>query len=230
MKKLILSVLVVSTIFLSFSFIVSEPVTATNHGGNCSSSFLGIPPWHKYLDLNPSTCEINAPDGLLAGNIPWLIAAAVLEMLLRVATYAAVVMIFWGGYQLMTSSGSPDAVSGGRDKIVNGIIGFIIAMMAVALVSYITTSIVSDVRVDDFNLPDAGEGGTGVVEFILNIVYRLAAGVTAIMVAIAGFKFLTSGGEPQKVGQARNTIIYAVVGLVITLLAFIIIVAVGDRL
>lgn len=51
---------------------------------------------------------------------------------------------------------------------------------------------------------------------ILSIVIGIAAVVEVIS---GGFKYITSGGDPQKVANAKNTLIYALVGLVIVALA-----------
>lgn len=51
---------------------------------------------------------------------------------------------------------------------------------------------------------------------ILGIVVGIAA---VIMIIIAGFKYITSSGDPNGVNSAKNTILYAVIGLVIALSA-----------
>jgi hypothetical protein len=45
-------------------------------------------------------------------------------------------------------------------------------------------------------------------------------GVAAIIVVIySGFKYITAAGETNKVGNAKNTLIYALIGLIIAALA-----------
>jgi hypothetical protein len=55
---------------------------------------------------------------------------------------------------------------------------------------------------------------------ILNVVYGLIGVVAVVFVIIGGFKYMTSQGEPGRVQQAKNTILYALIGLVITISAF----------
>ncbi len=57
---------------------------------------------------------------------------------------------------------------------------------------------------------------------ILNIVYAITGLLAVLFIAIGGFKYVTSGGDPQGTAKAKNTIIYACVGLVVVLSAFII--------
>ena len=50
------------------------------------------------------------------------------------------------------------------------------------------------------------------------------AGITALLVIIfAGFKFINSGGDPKQVEGARNTLTFAIAGLGLVLLSFLII-------
>jgi len=44
-----------------------------------------------------------------------------------------------------------------------------------------------------------------------------------IMIIVGGFRYITSGGESGNVSGAKNTLIYAIVGLVIVALAQIIV-------
>lgn len=51
-------------------------------------------------------------------------------------------------------------------------------------------------------------------------VFSILVGVVAvIMVIFGGFKYITSGGDSSSVSGAKNTLIYAIVGLIIVALA-----------
>lgn len=51
-------------------------------------------------------------------------------------------------------------------------------------------------------------------------ILSLVVGVAALfMVILSGFKYITSGGEASKVSNAKNSLIYALVGLAIAALA-----------
>lgn len=56
-----------------------------------------------------------------------------------------------------------------------------------------------------------------------------ALGVVAVIViVISGFKFTTANGDQAKVASAKNTILYAVIGLVVAMLAQAIVIFVID--
>jgi len=54
---------------------------------------------------------------------------------------------------------------------------------------------------------------------VVNILTIVVGVIAVIMIIVAGAKFITSGGDTSKVAGARSSIIYAVIGLVIVVLA-----------
>jgi predicted small integral membrane protein len=54
-----------------------------------------------------------------------------------------------------------------------------------------------------------------------------AAGLSAVFVFIGGINFILSGGNDEKIKTAVNTIRYAIVGLIVTILSFTFVTIVG---
>lgn len=65
---------------------------------------------------------------------------------------------------------------------------------------------------DDSGIPN-------VVGNIITILSYIVGVAAIIMIIWAGFRYITSGGDSNKVSQAKNTLIYALVGVVIAILA-----------
>lgn len=57
------------------------------------------------------------------------------------------------------------------------------------------------------------------IEAVINILSVIVGIVAVIMIILNGFKFITSGGDSNKVSSAKTGIIYAVVGIIIVALA-----------
>jgi hypothetical protein len=58
------------------------------------------------------------------------------------------------------------------------------------------------------------------VPTLLNVVF-LGAGILAVVfIIIGGFKYTISGGDASGIKSAKETITYAIIGLIVTLLAF----------
>ena len=58
---------------------------------------------------------------------------------------------------------------------------------------------------------------------ILNIIIGLAGVVLLLMLIGGGFGYITSGGDKEKTAKAKNTLTYAILGLVVILGAWLII-------
>ena len=54
---------------------------------------------------------------------------------------------------------------------------------------------------------------------VINIFSVVVGIIAVIMIVYGGFRYITSGGDSAKVTSARNTILYAIVGLIIVALA-----------
>ncbi len=71
---------------------------------------------------------------------------------------------------------------------------------------------------------DDTEGGFGaLVRRVIDIFSIVVGAVSVIMIIIGGFRYIISGGDSNGVSGAKNTILYAIVGLVIVLFAQVIV-------
>ncbi len=62
----------------------------------------------------------------------------------------------------------------------------------------------------------------GIFGNVVNAVLGLAGIVLFIMLILGGFSYITSGGDPKKVESARNTLTYAIGGMIFIALAYLI--------
>jgi beta-lactamase regulating signal transducer with metallopeptidase domain len=70
---------------------------------------------------------------------------------------------------------------------------------------------------------NTGTNVTDVIKKIINILSVLIGAIAVVMIIIGGFRYVTSAGNPEGTKGARNTILYAIVGLVVVALAQIIV-------
>lgn len=61
------------------------------------------------------------------------------------------------------------------------------------------------------------------ITLVINIFSMIVGLIAVIMIIVGGLKYITSGGDSGKVTSAKNSIIYAIIGLVIVALAQIIV-------
>ena len=58
---------------------------------------------------------------------------------------------------------------------------------------------------------------------VVNILLYIIGAVAVIMIIVGGIRYVTSNGDQGAVSGAKNTILYAVVGLVVAIMAFAIV-------
>jgi hypothetical protein cdiviTM7_00627 len=67
-----------------------------------------------------------------------------------------------------------------------------------------------------------GSGETqvnGIIKTIVEVLLTAVGAISIIMIVIGGIMFALSSGDAQKAAKARNTVLYAVVGLAVSLFA-----------
>ena len=63
-------------------------------------------------------------------------------------------------------------------------------------------------------------GDTGLITTIVNIMLFIVGALSVIMLIIGGIRYTISGGNSAGVTAAKNTILYAIVGLIIAFLSY----------
>jgi hypothetical protein len=71
--------------------------------------------------------------------------------------------------------------------------------------------------------PETLFGSEGIFKVIVNVILFLVGAISVIMLIYGGIKYTISAGDTSKVTAAKNTIMYAIVGLIISILAFAIV-------
>lgn len=103
--------------------------------------FLGFPHWYQYLKgVTDSKTKLCSP-ALSSINDVWLILAAIIEIMLRVAALAAVVYVIYGGILYTLSQGEPEKTSKARNTILNALIGLVISLLAASTVTFLAERI-----------------------------------------------------------------------------------------
>lgn len=70
---------------------------------------------------------------------------------------------------------------------------------------------------------DPNNGLPKLLENVINLLLYVIGFISVIMIIIGGIRYTTSGGDAGETKTARDTIIYAVAGLVIAIMSFAIV-------
>lgn len=63
----------------------------------------------------------------------------------------------------------------------------------------------------------------GTIRQVVNILIFIVGAVSIIMVVIGGLRYVLSGGDQNSISSAKNTILYAIVGIVVAVAAYAIV-------
>lgn len=193
-------------------------------------TFFGLVPWYHYLKLSvdstTKSCEVQSFTTLGAHSSFLLILLAIVDDLLRIAGVVAVGFVIYAGIRYIMSQGSPDETAKAQSTLLNALIGLVIAMIAVGLVSFVGSKIgvnggtapTSGPNIDVSALPHTG-ATTSTIKTVLSVTFGIIGGLALLFVTIGGFRYVISQGDAQSVSKAKNTILYALVGLVVAIAA-----------
>lgn len=62
-------------------------------------------------------------------------------------------------------------------------------------------------------------GTSGTITTVFTIVFSIVGAISVIMIIIGGIKYAGSQGDPNGTAKAKNTIIYAIVGVLVSIFA-----------
>lgn len=66
-------------------------------------------------------------------------------------------------------------------------------------------------------------GASGIVTNVINTMIFVTGIVAVVFIIIGGIRYIVSQGDEKSINGAKNTILYAVIGLIIAILAFAIV-------
>ena len=73
-------------------------------------------------------------------------------------------------------------------------------------------------------VPDNFASGDGsIIRRVINLMLYAVGVISVVMLIYGGFRYIISGGQKESVTAAKNTILYAIVGLLISIFAYAIV-------
>jgi hypothetical protein len=80
----------------------------------------------------------------------------------------------------------------------------------------------ADNLIDPSKVPQV-EATNNTLTTILTVVFTSIGAIAFLLLVIAGFRYVISSGEPQKVAEIRRQIIYTAIGLILAAMADVIV-------
>lgn len=167
----------------------------------------------------------------------------------------SILMFIWAGFVYAFSGGSPARIEAGKTILKNTVIGLLIVFLAYFAVDTAIKALSGSFQKDGFigafgpwnsptleggciesykPVPDAGGVSeasrriSNLFTIIANTLGIVLMGISTIMILYAAWLYITAGGEEDKITTAKRTLIFALVGTAVALLAFSLPTFVGD--
>lgn len=116
-------------IYPVFGAVAGTPCNLSAH------SFFFFPPWWEYIPAQINDLGACSPHYVFPSSI-WLIALALIDMLMRLAGFLAILSIFIASIEYIIAIGNPEKITNARKRIINSLVGVAIAFSAVAVVTF----------------------------------------------------------------------------------------------
>lgn len=179
-----------------------------------------------FLGLISWDCHLSNFDGedTLKSNI-LIIASNVFVDITVVAAYLVLGYVIYGGYLYIFSSGDPGKVAASKKTLTHAFIGLAIVMLSSVILNAIRFALIQGATLN------CAPGSSGcptniepeeVISNIVGWVIGISGVVATVFAIMGGIGYITSSGDPAKLKKAKDTIIYALIGLAIVALAQII--------
>lgn len=141
----------------------------------------------------------------------------------------SIVYILFAGFRMVVSQGNTEEVEKSKAGLQWTILGFILGIMSYVIIA--ATGNYIGVKDVDPNLGTSVQNpitsGTFAV-FITKMItglFEVLGVVAVLMIIISGFKYITAQGNEEQTEQAKSGLQWAIIGLALALLAYVIVVA-----
>lgn len=216
MKHLFKKILILCPIIFAVSFTVNLSTPDSAFAANSCRNFLGMVSWDCNTGLTNGS-SIN--ENTLKTGI-WTIAANVFTDITVIAAYLVLGFVIYGGYLYMFSRGDPTKVAFGKKTLSRAFIGLGIVLLAGIILNSLRIALRVNFSQDCVasSCVEPSSMVIGAIQWTVGI----AGAVCAIFIIYGGISYISSTGDPNKVKRAKDTLLYAIIGLVIVALAEII--------
>ena len=178
--------------------------------------------------LPQSVCDsvVSNPDLTGTGALTPLIDYIV-NILTGLFVVAVILIIVVSGVQISASAGNPEVIKNAKSHIFNAVLGIALLISSRAILSLFgiydagigfapPVTLFSKINRSNLSLNDFQQvllNGIAIATFLAGI-------VSIVFLIVGGVRYIISAGNPEGLKGAKNTVLYALVGLVISIMAY----------
>ncbi len=136
------------------------------------------------------------------------------------------VLTIMAGFKWMNAGGNDEEVKKAKTSVKNAVIGLIVVLATYTMTVFIFERLPLTQGLDGSTSQVATESGLvnvgvgGLVATIIGVILGFLALIFLVLTIMAGFKWMTAGGNDEEVKKAQTSLKNAVIGLVIVLASY----------
>ena len=167
---------------------------------------------------------VSKPSAVPDASGETIVAGTLNLVFLALAAISSIVLVIQG-IKYSLSAGDTEKVRSARGGIIYALVGITIAVTAWSLLNFTLDRVIRSTahEIDESSIANLFTDIVGLIIFVGGI-------IAVIMVIVGAIRMTLAGGNADQAKSARNTIIYALIGAVISTMAGPIMVAVLNRL
>lgn len=85
------------------------------------------------------------------------------------------------------------------------------------------------IKADDIGLPHSTPTVGAALSIVVNTLIFLIGMLSVVMIIVGGIKIVVSNGDPARYKSGRDTITYAVVGIILALIAYSVVIFIASN-
>jgi len=154
-------------------------------------------------------------DGLKNTDAGTGLITDILPIVFGILGALSLLFVVIGGLRYVISAGNPTNTQKARETIIYALVGLVVSISAFTIVQFILQSVQPD--------EDAGSEGlvgpNGILTQATQLIVYATGTISVLMIIYGALKFVVSGGDAAGIKTARDTIMYALIGLVVAMVA-----------
>jgi hypothetical protein len=188
---------------------------------------------HADIGANLNNCISGQGGAQLCNPAPAADLAGVLNYVAKMfgvmVGLSTILYVVFGGFRMIMSQGNTEDIEAGKRSVQWALSGFVLCLLAYVIISAIAHYVKLNPNISETGpiqnpILDTDTFGALLTNMIKGFM-GLAGLLAVLMILFSGFRYITAQGNDEQTAQAKTGLQWAVIGLAIAILGYVIVVA-----
>jgi len=160
----------------------------------------------------------------------------VFQVFAGAAGIVTITYVAFSGFRFLISQGNAEEVEKAKRSLQWSISGLILIMLSYVIISALSAFLgAQPLGPDSYNNPQPQVNDPLNLGSFINLYYRMLTGffgvmglLAILMIIMNGFRYITARGNDEQAADAKNGLLYAIIGVVIVIMSYVIVQATAN--